>query len=83
MGAKKYEMSTKSPPIACTIAGTDSGGNAGLAADLATFVAHRVHGVFAVSVVTAQNTTGIQQVMALDGAMVEAQIDAVLSLIHI
>lgn len=76
MGVKKYEMSTNSPPIACTIAGTDSGGNAGLGADLATFAAHRVHGVFAVTVVTAQNTTGIVGVETLDGAFVGSQLDA-------
>lgn len=76
MGANKYEMSTNSPPIACTIAGTDSGGNAGLAADLATFSAHRVHGVFAVTVVTAQNTTGIQAVEQMSGDFVASQLDA-------
>ena len=76
MGAKKYEMSTNSPPIACTIAGTDSGGNAGLGADLATFAAHRVHGVFAVTVVTAQNTTGIVGVETLAGDVVGSQLDA-------
>lgn len=76
MGTKKYEMSTNSPPIACTIAGTDSGGNAGLGADLATFAAHCVHGVFAVTVVTAQNTTGIAGVETLNGDFVGSQLDA-------
>ena len=64
------------PPIACTIAGTDSGGSAGLAADLASFAAHRVHGVFAVSVVTAQNTTGIVASSPMPAAFVGSQIDA-------
>lgn len=79
MGSKKYEMSTNTPPVACTIAGTDSGGNAGLAADLATFAAHRVHGVFAVTVVTAQNTTGIAAVERLPGEFVGDQLDALTS----
>lgn len=67
------------PPVAMTIAGSDSGGNAGLAADLKTFAAHGVHGVFALTVVTAQNTTGIVSAVALDAAVVAGQIDAVVS----
>lgn len=67
-----------SPPIALTIAGTDSGGSAGLAADLKTFSAHRVHGVFAVTVVTAQNSIGIRSVERINAEMVGQQLDAVL-----
>ena len=83
MGTKKSTMNptsgTTTPPIACTIAGTDSGGSAGLAADLETFAAHHVHGVFAVTVVTAQNTTGIQSVHALPTSFVGDQVDALVS----
>jgi len=66
------------PPVALTIAGTDSGGGAGIAADLRTFAAHRVFGALAVTAVTAQDTTAVHRVVALDPAEVEAQIDAVL-----
>jgi hydroxymethylpyrimidine/phosphomethylpyrimidine kinase len=65
------------PPVALTIAGTDSGGGAGVAADLKTFAAHGVFGTCAVTAVTAQNTTGVSGVVKLDGAFVDAQIDAV------
>lgn len=60
-----------------TIAGTDSGGSAGLAADLKTFAAHAVHGVFAVTVVTAQNSLGIRSVEPVEATMVAEQLDAV------
>jgi hydroxymethylpyrimidine/phosphomethylpyrimidine kinase len=64
------------PPVALTIAGTDSGGGAGIAADLRTFAAHDVFGTLAVTAVTAQDTMGVHGIVALDGAFVEAQIDA-------
>ncbi len=65
------------PPVALTIAGSDTGGSAGLAADLKTFARHGVHGVFALTVATAQNTTGIRSVHQLPGKFVGEQIDAV------
>lgn len=65
------------PPVALTIAGTDSGGGAGLAADLKTFARHGVHGVFALTVATAQNTTGITAVHPMPKEFVGEQIDAV------
>ena len=65
------------PPVALTIAGTDSGGGAGLAADLKTFARHGVHGVFAITVATAQNTTGIEAVHRIPQDFVGEQIDAV------
>jgi hydroxymethylpyrimidine kinase/phosphomethylpyrimidine kinase len=61
-----------------TIAGSDSGGGAGIQADLKTFAAHRVHGTSALTAVTAQNTAAVSAVVALGPDMVMAQIDAVL-----
>lgn len=66
-------------PIALTIAGSDSGGGAGIQADLRTFAFHCVHGASAITCITAQNTVGVTQVVALEPAMVVAQIEAVMS----
>ncbi|WP_102959627.1 bifunctional hydroxymethylpyrimidine kinase/phosphomethylpyrimidine kinase [Mangrovicella endophytica] len=66
-------------PIALTIAGSDSGGGAGIQADLKTFSALGVYGASALTAVTAQNTHGVTMVEDLSPAMVTAQIDAVLS----
>ena len=66
-------------PRALTIAGSDSGGGAGIQADLKTFAALGVYGTSAITAVTAQNTRGVTKVQALSPAMVEAQIDAVVS----
>ncbi|MDB9425851.1 bifunctional hydroxymethylpyrimidine kinase/phosphomethylpyrimidine kinase [Microcystis aeruginosa CS-564/01] len=63
--------------IALTIAGSDSGGGAGIQADLKTFAFHRVHGTSALTCVTAQNTLGVERVESLSPEMVTAQIDAV------
>jgi len=62
-----------------TIAGSDSGGGAGIQADLKTFEAHGVFGTTAITAVTAQNTTGVARVHALPPGMVTAQIDAVVT----
>ena len=62
---------------ALTIAGSDSGGGAGIQADLKTFAAHRVYGTSAITAVTAQNTHGVGSWQALPAALVRAQIDAV------
>lgn len=64
--------------VALTIAGSDSGGGAGLQADLNTFLAHRVHGTAAVTCVTAQDTQGVRAIERLSLEMVQAQISAVL-----
>lgn len=66
------------PPVCVTIAGTDSGGGAGIAADLATFAALGVHGACVVTAVTAQDTTGVRMVHPIPTAVVAAQLDAVL-----
>lgn len=63
--------------IALTIAGSDSGGGAGVAADLKTFEALGVWGAMAITAVTAQNTTGVQQLTVLEPGLVAAQIDSV------
>lgn len=64
-------------PVALTIAGSDSGGGAGIQADLRTFAFHRVHGTSALTCVTAQNTLGVTRVDALPIESVMAQIQAV------
>ena len=62
---------------ALTIAGSDSGGGAGIQADLKTFAAHGVYGCSAITAVTAQNTLGVLQWQALPADLVTAQIEAV------
>lgn len=66
-----------STPVAMTIAGSDSGGGAGIQADLRTFAFHRVHGTSAITCITAQNTLGVNRVDALPPEAVVAQIAAV------
>ncbi|MEV4619360.1 bifunctional hydroxymethylpyrimidine kinase/phosphomethylpyrimidine kinase [Asanoa sp. NPDC049573] len=66
------------PPVALTIAGSDSGGGAGIQADLKTFAALRVFGTSAITALTAQNTTGVRGVHAAPTEFVVAQIAAVL-----
>jgi hydroxymethylpyrimidine/phosphomethylpyrimidine kinase len=66
-------------PVALTIAGSDSGGGAGIQADLKTLAFHKVHGTSALTCITAQNTLGVTRVDALDPAAVAAQIQAVVA----
>src|SRR5215212_3539623 len=65
------------PPRVMTIAGTDSGGGAGVAADLRTFAACGVHGCVAVTAVTVQNTVGVTGVHTLPPENVAEIIEAV------
>jgi hydroxymethylpyrimidine/phosphomethylpyrimidine kinase len=65
------------PPLALTIAGSDSGGGAGIQADLKTMLACGVHGMSALTAVTAQNSLGVQGVWELPTEAVVAQIRSV------
>ncbi|GAC1655588.1 MAG: bifunctional hydroxymethylpyrimidine kinase/phosphomethylpyrimidine kinase [Candidatus Dormibacteraceae bacterium] len=65
--------------VALTIAGSDSGGGAGIQADLKTFAALGVHGTCAITAVTAQNTVTVNDVLELPPNLVRAQIDAVMT----
>ncbi|HLG00355.1 MAG TPA: bifunctional hydroxymethylpyrimidine kinase/phosphomethylpyrimidine kinase [Acidimicrobiia bacterium] len=67
------------PATALTIAGSDSGGGAGIVADVKTFTAHGVWGLAAITAVTAQNTVGVQAFERTPPALVEAQIESVAS----
>src|SRR5881296_762878 len=66
-------------PKALTIAGSDSGGGAGIQADLKTFSAFRVFGMSVLTAVTAQNSVGVQGVFNLPPEFVGKQLDSVLS----
>jgi hydroxymethylpyrimidine/phosphomethylpyrimidine kinase len=66
-------------PKALTIAGSDSGGGAGIQADLKTFSAFRVFGMSVLTAITAQNSVGVQGVFNLPPEIVGAQIESVLS----
>jgi hydroxymethylpyrimidine/phosphomethylpyrimidine kinase len=66
-------------PIALTIAGSDSGGGAGIQADLKTFSALGAYGASVLTAITAQNTLGVEAVFELPTEIIVAQIDAVVS----
>lgn len=65
--------------VVLSIAGSDSGGGAGIQADLRTFMALKVHGCSAITCVTAQNSLGVSKVEAIQPEIVNSQIDAVFS----
>ena len=66
------------PPRLLTIAGSDSGGGAGIQADLKTFAAHGAYGMSVLAAITAQNTREVRAVLEVPPEMVADQIDAVL-----
>lgn len=68
----------KNVPCALTIAGSDSGGGAGVEADLKTFAALGVFGACAITAITAQNTQGVYEILPVPPRMVKRQIDVVL-----
>lgn len=72
-------MHPKDLPRVLTIAGSDSGGGAGIQADLKTFTALRVYGASVVTALTAQNTTGVQGIHIPPTQFVEKQLESVLS----
>ncbi len=64
--------------VVLSIAGSDSSGGAGIQADLKTFEAFDVFGTTAITALTAQNTTGVEQIVGMDAAFVKKQIEMVL-----
>jgi hydroxymethylpyrimidine/phosphomethylpyrimidine kinase len=71
------------PITALSIAGSDSGGGAGIQADIRTFSAFGVHATTALTAITAQNTLGVSHVRTLDPDLVEAQVRSVTSDFHV
>jgi hydroxymethylpyrimidine/phosphomethylpyrimidine kinase len=85
IGARPFEhgqpatrTSVPAPPVVLSVGGSDSGGGAGIQADLKTFAAHGVFGTSVVTALTAQNTTGVHGIARVPTAFVAAQLDAVL-----
>lgn len=64
-------------PAVLSIAGSDSGGGAGIQADLKAFARCGVHGMTAITAITAQNTTAVESVAAIEPTMILAQVEAV------
>jgi hydroxymethylpyrimidine kinase/phosphomethylpyrimidine kinase len=73
------EASRRQPPVVLSVAGSDSGGGAGIQADLKTFHAFGAFGTTAVTAITAQNTLGVQAVHPVPVPIVRLQIEAVVN----
>src|SRR6478736_5136906 len=69
--------STRTVPTVLSIAGSDSGGGAGIQADLKAFARCGVHGMTAITAITAQNTVGVEAVEAVSPEVIVAQVRAV------
>ncbi|HET6912590.1 MAG TPA: bifunctional hydroxymethylpyrimidine kinase/phosphomethylpyrimidine kinase [Rhodanobacteraceae bacterium] len=76
MRSPSPECRVPSPAICLTIAGSDSGGGAGIQADLKTFAALGVHGLSAITAITAQNTRGVRAIHPVPLKHLRAQLDA-------
>ncbi|GAB2625943.1 hydroxymethylpyrimidine/phosphomethylpyrimidine kinase [Paractinoplanes abujensis] len=72
-------MTGSTPPVVLTIAGSDSGGGAGIQADLKTFAALGAYGTSVLTAVTAQNTLGVTAIHPIPVDVVAAQLEAVLA----
>jgi len=77
--ARSHGSVKKEIPVTLTIAGSDSGGGAGIQADLKTFHAFGCFGTSVITALTAQNTQTVSQIAGTDPTMVRAQLEAVLS----
>ena len=81
MGSPAHQV--EGMPVVLTIAGSDSGGGAGIQADLKVIFAHGCHGASAITALTAQNTVGVTGIHAVPADFVVSQIDTVLSDLHV
>ncbi len=76
---KLYDRERFSMKVVLSIAGSDSSGGAGIQADLKTMTAHKVYGMTAITALTAQNTTGVTDIMEASPEFLGEQIEACLS----
>jgi len=79
----REQEATLRAPCVLTIAGSDSGGGAGIQADLKTFAAHGLHGLCAIAALTAQHTRGVTAVHVPPASFLRAQIDACFDDFHV
>jgi len=77
MGRLECNGAPTTQPVALTIAGSDSGGNAGIQADLRAFHGFGVHGCTAIAALTAQNPSGVSGVMVVTPEFLRRQLDAI------